>query len=316
LLWQERQNLKKFNDGKRSVASDKRLLPLLLVWAEPTVAESLVPEHLHWTGSGETPVAFHRSSWTDPKASFVAIKGGSPSVGHAHMDVGQFVMESDGVRWAVDLGTQPYHELEAAGLNIWGKVDRWKVFRFGNMSHSVLVLDEQPQVIEGAAAIVDSESNGMLSYSIIDSSELYGGQLKSAHRGVALHPNGAVQIEDQIETLQKQAEVRWAMVTYAKVTIESARRATLRQDGEVLSLEVVAPVDVQLEIFEIAQPPNDYDTPNPGAKMIGFTLSLKPSAKETHIRVVLIPGGPDAAGQNFPAMTDWNSSPTSDDSPL
>ena len=57
-----------------------------------------------------------RSSWTNPKALFLGFKLGSPSVEHGHMDVGSFVFDSDGVRWAMDFGQQEYESLESKTL--------------------------------------------------------------------------------------------------------------------------------------------------------------------------------------------------------
>jgi hypothetical protein len=43
-----------------------------------------------------------RSGWDDPRATFVGIKAGRADDSHAHMDIGSFMLESDGARWAVD----------------------------------------------------------------------------------------------------------------------------------------------------------------------------------------------------------------------
>eukprot|EP01132_Coremiostelium_polycephalum_P023046 gene23046-27391_t len=72
--------------------------------ADMPLKNRLLPAVMVWLGTGPNPVALMRSSWTDPQAIFVGFKGGSPSLSHAHMDAGSFVMEADGVRWAADLG--------------------------------------------------------------------------------------------------------------------------------------------------------------------------------------------------------------------
>ncbi|MET3872607.1 heparinase II/III domain-containing protein [Puniceicoccus vermicola] len=308
LLWRQRKNLAKFNANELAEPPDTRMFPLLLVWGNG-LSEEIVPEDLDWSGGGETPVAFHRTSWTDPDATYVGIKGGAPSVSHAHMDVGQFVMESDGVRWASDLGMQSYHELEATGLHIFGK-DRWKVFRMSNMSHSVLVVNGQPQGFEGSATIERSATGEEGAYTILDMSEVYAGQLKGVRRGIALKKNGAVQVEDDFEILDQPTEIRWSMLTFAEVTLEDDHRATLTQDGETLSFEVLSPKAEKLEVIDISNPPKDYDARNPGAKLLSFTLSLEPSADEheQRIAVALIPGSLGDIDPEFLPMQDWSSS--------
>jgi len=77
--------------------ADDRLLPALLVWGAGIRSSSIpTPAQLMWVGRGKNPVALMRTSWKDPDAIFVGIKGGSPSVNHGHMDVGSFVMEAEG----------------------------------------------------------------------------------------------------------------------------------------------------------------------------------------------------------------------------
>ena len=87
-------------------------LPLLLLWS-PKKTENTATPATHWNGRGKTPVSFHRSSWSDPDATFFGIKGGSPSTNHGHMDIGSFVLDMLGERWAHDLGLQSYHDLES-----------------------------------------------------------------------------------------------------------------------------------------------------------------------------------------------------------
>jgi hypothetical protein len=56
-----------------------RLLPLALLWMGETPGDREVRMPLHWSSGGATPVTVHRSSWTDPGATYVGLKGGSPS---------------------------------------------------------------------------------------------------------------------------------------------------------------------------------------------------------------------------------------------
>jgi hypothetical protein len=103
LLWNEWPKIA--GASARLGGGRDRTDPMLLLWMAPNQAKPAKPPALSWTAGGPTPTAFHRSGWTSD-ASYVAFKGGSPSSSHAHMDVGTFVMESDGVRWADDLGSQ------------------------------------------------------------------------------------------------------------------------------------------------------------------------------------------------------------------
>ena len=45
-----------------------------------------------------------RDSWDNGKGFSVALKGGSSTRVHSHMDLGSFILEYDGVRWVTDFG--------------------------------------------------------------------------------------------------------------------------------------------------------------------------------------------------------------------
>ena len=45
-----------------------------------------------------------RDSWNNGKGFSVALKGGSSTRVHSHMDLGSFIPDSDGVRWFTDFG--------------------------------------------------------------------------------------------------------------------------------------------------------------------------------------------------------------------
>ncbi len=50
-----------------------------------------------------------RSDWTDENALFVGIQAGTNRVSHNHLDLGSFVLDALGQRWAVDLGGDDYN---------------------------------------------------------------------------------------------------------------------------------------------------------------------------------------------------------------
>jgi hypothetical protein len=296
LLWGE---LPKLLEDARPGAKSRgdRLDPMLLLWMASGLGQPPPPPALSWTGRGTTPVAFHRNAWTR-EASFVAIKGGTPAANHAHMDIGAFVMDADGVRWADDLGSQDYNSLESKGVDLWGKAQegqRWKVFRLGTSAHNVLMIDGQQQRVDGSAPIVLSKPGR----TIVDTSSVYKGQLASARRGVSLQPDKSVRVQDEIVALAKVTSVRWAMVTFAEVQIDGAGRATLRQQGKRLSFRVLEPAGATLKIFPTDPPPAATDASNPGTRMIGFETNVPPN-KTQRIVVQLVPGS--AAGEDASAL--------------
>jgi len=293
LLWREIEALEDFLSRPRSAKGiSSRSFPFLILWAK-AFDRIPAPQVTNWRGGGKTPVAFHRTGWKGKDEIFVAVKGGSPRVSHAHMDIGTFVMDAAGVRWAEDLGLQPYYDLESKGISLWSshqEGQRWDVFRLNNFSHNTLVVNGRKQQADGHAPISDFSGQGESPYTVIDMSAVYDGQLDSAKRKVSLVRERSVLIVDEIKTLDRESTVRWGMVTRASVEVIGDGEAILRKDGKELALRVKAQEGVQLQVFETEDPPNDYDAPNPGTRMIGFKVVCEP-ASEVRLAVELAPDG-------------------------
>ncbi len=278
--------------GRSSRGGRERTSPMLLLWMAPNQPKPTPPTALSWTAQGPNPVAFHRSSW-EASASYVAIKGGSPGLNHAHMDVGAFVMDADGLRWADDLGMQDYNSLESKGVNLWAKTQdaqRWKIFRLGTSSHNVLMVDGQMQRVEADARIVTAKSGR----TVVDLGAIYQGQLAQARRGVALQADRTVRVQDEVKALGKPATVRWAMVTHADVKVDGAGRATLSQQGKTLAMRVLEPAGVTMKIYPTDPPPSDLDHRNPGTRLVGFEVQVPPGGVQRLV-VQLVPQSAGAA---------------------
>ncbi len=299
LLASERGKLEGEGEGR---SNRDRTEPLALLWLTPGAAKPSPPPALSWTGRGANPVALHRSSW-EPNATFIAVKGGSPSTNHAHMDVGSFVMDAGGVRWADDLGMQDYESLEAKGVKLWDRAqsgERWNVFRLGASSHNVLTVDGQAQRVDGHAPIVLAKPNR----TVVDLSDIYRGQLAAARRGVALHPDQSALVQDELRSGDRAATVRWAMVTRAQVTIEGAGRATLVQGGRRLRFQVIEPASAILEIFPTDPPPAATDARNEGTRMLGFSVGVSTDQFQRIVVRLAPEGAPDSSPPSTP-LAEW-----------
>ncbi|MFO7775738.1 MAG: heparinase II/III family protein, partial [Candidatus Hydrogenedentota bacterium] len=306
LLWMEQRKLAEFVETTPSASgSGGRLFPFLLIWA-PTFDTVDPPAELHYVDKGEPPVGVHRTAW-DENATYIGIKGGSPSAPHGQMDVGSFVMDAQGVRWGVDLGVQSYHSIEAEGMNLWDTSqdgDRWTVFRWNNRSKNTLVVNDELQRVDGTAPIIAFSDEPPMPHTITDMSEVYEGQLAESVRGAALLENGAVVIQDELKASDDTAEVRWGMVTRADVEIVDSNQAILREDGEELGFHVLEGEGVSLEIYNTETPPKEYDHANPGTRMIGFTVNVEPDA-EARFTVLLNPGGLAEDPPSISPLSEW-----------
>lgn len=288
LLWNQKKIFDRIMKEKPEDITRYRTSVMALLWATPEVT---MPARLTWMGQGQNPVAMFRSSWDD-SATFLGIKGGSPQVSHAHMDVGSFVIDADGVRWAMDLGSESYNRVESMGVSLWGKsqnAERWKLLRYGNYGHNTLAVNGKLQNAGGFAPLIRYCNDGKFPHAAVDLTEMYKGQLKKAVRGASLLESGQVLIQDELEAGNKPATVRWNMITPAKVKLTSDTTAILMQDGKKMRFEVLTDSKVKL-LIESTKPRSKYDAENPDTRMIGFDVELK-SDEKAAIRVVMTPGG-------------------------
>jgi len=269
-----------------------RFLPGILIWSIGLdLTKVAQPQELVWSGNGVNPVALMRTSWTDDEAVFVGIKGGSPSVSHAHMDVGSFVMEADGVRWAKDFGLQDYYLLESAGLNIWdhGQAsDRWKVLVYTNHVHNTLTINEELQQVDGYSKKIVSSDSPDFTFAKLDITDVYRKNIRKAERGIAIIDKKYVVVRDEITSGTSAAQVRWSMLTDAEVRMLGNDCAELTIGDKNLILYVKSKHPFKL-ISNPVEPVYDHDAPAPGMKIIGYTSEL-PSGKNSSFEVYLIPG--------------------------
>lgn len=290
LLFVENQYLQ---SSDPSDYSGDRILPALLIWGAGIGTANITPPSKNmWVGQGLNPVALMRTSWTDPNAIYLGFKAGSASVNHAHMDIGSFIMESDGIRWASDFGMQEYNSIESKGIQLFGRTqdaERWKIFRLNNLVHNTITVDNQHQLVKGYAKIDKHSPNEQFMFAISDLSTVYENQLASLKRGVAIADKSVVLIQDEIVSSNKPATVRWTMLTTASVTINSDNSITLKKDGRKLTLRVDTDAKIQLKTWSTT-PLTDYDEPNPGSTLTGFETVI-PANKTTTLRVFLIPEG-------------------------
>ncbi len=305
LLWREQREMALLAVEKSDIkAGGDRVLPFLLVWAQPSDAVT-AQQALCFKGDGPTPVAVLRSDWTD-NATYVGFKGGSPGANHAHMDTGSFVLDMQGVRWAVDLGAQSYNSLESRGIGLWNKrqeSERWSVFRLNNHSHNTLTVDGQLQRVGGKGVFTRFSGESPHPFAVLDMTTVYEGQLAHAERGIRLLGE-SVLVQDEVKALDRAIPVRWAMATRAELTLTDSHTATLRQNGKRLRLRVLSPADAKLAVQDIGKPPHDYDVENPDTRMVVIDAPVEAGTTGTWA-VLLQPEETPDAGFAPTALKDW-----------
>lgn len=298
------------NPGSGGRLNGGRLHVCALLWRDPLLSPPAEPPPLHWRGRGPNPVAVHRTAWGDPRAWFVGLKGGSPGVSHGHMDVGSFVLEADGVRWAVDPGMQDYHSLESAGVDLWNnrqEGQRWRVFRVGSEGHNILRFSGVAQEVAGHAPLVRFGEEPPVA--VVDTTGVYAQHAREVRRGVMVLPGNGILIQDEW-VAGADFTVTWQMLTRAgEVTPSPAGSyptVGLRHGTETLTLHVLAPADAQTAVEDVSAPRAAYDAPNPGLKRITLTTQAR-AGQAGGFRVLARPGSAreDAPMPEHRPLAEW-----------
>lgn len=202
-------------------------------------------------------VAYFRGSWTDKNAFFVGFKGGDNKANHSHLDLGTFVLDALGERWAVDLGGDDY--------NLPGYFDprgpRWQYYRLNTHGQNTVLVDGANQSAQAAAPIVAFDSKPAKAFAVADLTAGYAPKVQSLKRGVALINRNQVWIQDEIKTANP-VEIRWQMHTRAKIEIINPRKAKLVQNGAQIEAEILSPSDARFDIASASPPPPQAQQPH------------------------------------------------------
>ena len=273
LLYLEMQHIA---DPGMTFEEDNRLLPMLPILASQTdLTQVTAPTSSFWWCRGTTPVFIYRSGWDSREDTYFAIKGGTASSSHAHMDAGTFVFERNGERWATDLGSQDYLSLESRGVDLWNmrqESQRWDVFRYNNEAHNTISVNGLRSRVNGKAEITHTYQSPKRKGAVVDMTHVYEGQLRSAIRTACLDAHDNLTITDRLQVADSAAIIAWHMVTPAQATIVDDHTILLTQHGKTMRLQVKHPTrDVEMKVWS-NQPTHDYDAPNSGTMRVGFEV--------------------------------------------
>ncbi len=184
-------------------------------------------------------VAFFRSAWNDKSAIFVGFKGGDNKANHSHLDLGTFVLDALGQRWAEDLGGDDYNL-----PGYFGK-ERWNYYRLRTEGHNTLTIRGENQNPKARAPLIAFHSDPRRAFAVADLTEAYAPQVRKAWRGIAMLDLRHVVIEDEIEA-SSPVDVIWNFHTRAQVEIHGSR-ATLTSNTARLELQISNPPGARLQ---------------------------------------------------------------------
>ena len=246
--------------------------PMDLVWyvAEGQgPAASGLPLHKQFRKDG---IVFLRSAWDNPKALWVGFKGGDNAANHSHLDLGSFVLDALGQRWAEDLGSDEYN------LPGYFGDKRWTYYRLRTESHNTLLVDGENQPPKAKAAVVAFRGTDDDARAVVDLSQAYP-MARSARRGVAMIGRRCVIVQDEL-LADKPVDVLWGMVTRAKVEAKGAE-AVLARGGKRFLARILAPEGARFDTVGANPPPPEHQQPD------ATKLVVRLPGKVTALRLVV-----------------------------
>ena len=185
--------------------------------------------------------AFIRSKWGDSNAVYVGFKGGSNHSSHGHLDLGTFVLDAFGERWAIDLGGDSY------GLPGYFGAQRWSYYRLRTEGHNTLTVENQNQDLNAEAPLTAFSSGTDRSFAITDLTAAYPQNLAGWQRGIMLLNQRQVLLQDEVVPRQG-ADIAWNFHTRATIAItKNAKEATFSQGASKLLARILSPGTAKFE---------------------------------------------------------------------
>lgn len=276
---------KLYNKNLKNQKSGSSTVLALLYAYDTDFAKVLPPEDLTWSAvSSENPIFIARTSWVDNNALYLAVKGGAGTLSHAHLDASSFVFDALGERWAHDLGAQDYQSLEGKGLKIWGRFgdkdsERWRVWRYTNMTHNMLTVNDE--LINPKAKItIDktyTEKNKLGAQ--LDTTKLYTPALKKSVRELSLIDSKILRSSDKIENGGAPSKIRWSICTFDTAKIIDDKTIEIESPNKKkMTLKLRSPGGFKAKLLS-ANSKNEWDTPNKNMVLAGFEGKLKTNEK-------------------------------------
>ena len=290
-------DLKAINSGKPLDMSE-RLSPLFLIYAARYNGANVEqPSKKVYYGQSAIPIVVARTGW-DREDIYLGIKGGRADYSHSHMDVGSFVYEAGGVRWASEShvkGGYPAIEkqLKPMGRSLFSYKPnswRWKVFSYRPQDHNTLTINEKLHIPSGEGKFTRIIDEPGRMGAEIDITAVLGDEVTKATRTIEIIDGNYLQITDSITASDLgPVDVRFnimsdahSMATKEGIILTSGDRvALLKATGAKVRYCTWSadPADYPNEV-------NSYITLEDGTSVCGYLYTV-PSGKTRTVTTTL-----------------------------
>jgi hypothetical protein len=258
---------------------------------------------------GAVGVVMLRGNWDDLNTTYLGIKAGAnDACKHGHYDLGSFVLDANGVRWAMDLGPDDY-ELP----DYFGPEMRSRYYRTSTVGHNTIVINGECQPPTARAVITGESFEEEISFVVMDLSMAYPNTV-TALRGFALIDRCHVLIVDEIVPNSSLSSVDWQMHTAARVELGNGM-ATLTYPAQSAGAEprrfYVKLIEQALAAWTLkSAAPSEPEGQNPNAGIAKLVLRLEQVVQPVRLAVLLSPEADACATPELPSLlqrpiSDW-----------
>jgi len=267
-----------FAEAEREMMGKRPGEPLDIIWYVPGGRGNLPAPPLDKRFRGDVEVVTMRSTCDSADALFVGVKAGYNHVNHGHLDLGTFVVDALGVRWACDLGRDDYN-LPGYWDGSRATDQRWTYYRLNSLSHNVALLDGRSQNVDAKTKFDTFKSTPGFACAVVELTSAYLPEAKSVKRGLAMIDRRSVLIQDEFE-LVKPCEIAWGMTTGAAIVL-AGNRAVLREGEKEMDVAVVSPKGATFSVESAERQPPDHE--NKGIRR----LMIRLAEQQGSVRVVV-----------------------------
>jgi len=179
----------------------------------------------------DSEIVTMRNADVDEGLIFAGLHGGENQPAQGHLDIGQFVIDSFGDRFAEDLGSENYNLL----------VDYYTKYRNRAEGHNTIVINPDSRVydqtLDAVGVMTRVEHNEASSIAVLDMTSAYEGYASSATRAMKfINDRTSILLKDEIRGIAKKSsgenELYWFMHTKANITLlDNNKVAELDIDG-------------------------------------------------------------------------------------
>ncbi|KAK0478316.1 chondroitin AC/alginate lyase [Armillaria novae-zelandiae] len=274
--------------------------PWSMFWYDPTVVGAF------WDGKPLDSFFDNQLDQWTINALYTAMKAGKNQGHQTHndLDVGDFVLDALGTRWAGELGSGDYPIS-----------DRWKYYRKMTEGQNTILIGKtnqdvlaEPTILksgtsnttQGSSTVFEADSDST-AFWVADTTSAYF-NATSVKRGVRmLNKRKQVLVQDEVTST---ADIQWRMHTNATITTDGSK-ATLVRDGKTLEVSILSPSGATFTTsaatrFDTDPTPPDADQANPGITVLIIELT----AGTNNIQVLFNPQWNDGTTFVTPSSVD------------